>query len=350
MLALTHLKDIFKRLSQLFFAISLLLLSFVVGIIGYMQIEDMTFSQSFFMSVIIISTLGMNEIKPLSEAGKLFTSFFVIYNLTTFTFFASVLTKYIFEGELRAILRHYISKTHTYSMKNHIIVCGYGRYGRRVCTELAYSHIPFFVIENNNEKISSLTTDLDPQRMALVGNATEDDTLIEAGIKKAKAIICALPEDADNVFVTLTARELNPAIKIVAKATHETTVGRLYRAGANEVVLPDVIGGLQMANLVIRPEIVEFVSMMTGTANKVAKQLHLEELHYENFLPHQKGKNIAELDIKNQTGVVLIGYKDKQKGFVLNPTEETVFKDGDILIVLGTYEQIGSFFGLCKQG
>jgi voltage-gated potassium channel len=348
MLAITHFREIIRRLSQLAYAVSLLLFSFVIGIVGYMQIESMNFSNAFFMSVVIISTLGMNEIKPLSEAGKLFTSFFVIYNLTTFTFFASVLTKYIFEGELRDIFRHYISKTHTYGMKNHIIVCGYGRYGRRVCNELENSRIPYFVIENSSEKIAILTENINPAKMAMMGNATEDAALLEAGIKKAKAIICALPEDADNVFVTLTARELNPAIKIVAKASQETTVDRLYRAGANEVVLPDAIGGLQMANLVIRPEIVEFVSMMTGTANRVTKQLHLEELHYEQFLPHQKGKTVAELDLKNQTGVVLIGYKDTKNGFIINPPNETIFKEGDILIVLGTDEQISSFFGACK--
>ncbi len=348
MLAVHHLQEIIRRLSQLVFAVSLLLLSFVIGIVGYMSIEDMTLPNSFFMSVIIISTLGMNEIKPLSEMGKVFTSFFVIYNLTTFTFFASVLTKYIFEGELRDIFRHYISKTHTYSMKNHIIVCGYGRYGRRVCAELENSKLPYFVIEESNEKIIHLITHINPERMALLGNATEDEVLLEAGIKKARAIICALPNDSDNVFVTLTARELNPQIKIIAKASQETTVGRLYRAGANEVVLPDVIGGLQMANLVIRPEVVEFVSMMTGTANKVSQQLQLEELHYEQFLPHHKGKTIAELDLKNRTGVVLLGYKDATKGFILNPPDNKIFVAGDIAIVLGTTEQINQFLGLCK--
>jgi voltage-gated potassium channel len=313
-----------------------------------MWIEKMSFSNSFFMSVIIISTLGMNEIKPLSETGKLFTSFFVIYNLTTFTFFASVLTKYIFEGELRDIFRHYISKSNSYKMKNHTIVCGYGRYGKRICQELERSQIPYFVIESNAEKIALLKEIMNPNSIAFDGNATEDEVLLEAGIKKAKSIICALPEDTDNVFVTLTARELNPNIKIIAKASQETTVGRLYRAGANEVVLPDAIGGLQMANLVIRPAIVEFIRIITGTSTKVSEPLHLEELVYEQMLPQQKGKSVAELDLKNQTGVVLIGYKDSVKGFIINPSDDTVFKNGDILIVLGTFSQLSAFFGICK--
>lgn len=349
MLEITHLRSIFHRLSQLFYATSLLLGSFIIGISGYVIIEKMNFADALFMSLMIISTLGMNEIQPLSEMGKLFTSFFVIYNLTTFTFFISVLTKYIFEGELRAIFRHYISKTHSSNMKNHTIVCGYGRYGRRICTELEKNKIPYFVIENSIEKIAILKEAMNPNCIAFEGNATTDEVLIEAGIAKASAIICALPDDTDNVFVTLTARELNPTIRIIAKASQETTVGRLYRAGANEVVLPDAIGGLQMANLVIRPEIVEFIRLITGTDTRINEPLQLEELHYNQMLPHQKGKSIAELDLKNQTGVILIGYKDSKHNFIINPPENTVFSENDVLIVLGTMTQIRSFFGVCRK-
>jgi voltage-gated potassium channel len=342
-------RQIFQRLSNLFFALALILLSFFIGIIGYAVIEKVSFIDAFFLTVIIISTVGMNEVGKISEAGKLFTAFFIVYNIMTVTYFVSVLTKYIFEGELKDIYRHYINKKNTYLMKNHTIVCGYGRYGRRICSELEKSDIPFVVIENSLEKIELLRQNISTNFVALHGNATEDEWLLEAGIQRAKSIICALPDDADNVFVTLTARELNPAIQIIAKASQETTVGRLYRAGANEVVLPDILGGLQMANLVIRPEVVAFINLLTGTPQQTNKPpLRLEELHYEQMQAAIQKKSIGELDIRSKTGVVVLGYKDAEGNFVLNPSVDKVFCPKETVIVLGTEQELQQFLNYCS--
>jgi voltage-gated potassium channel len=310
-----------------------------------MWFEGYNFWQAFYLSVVLISTVGMNEIGPISEAGRIFIAFYIIFNLSIFAYFISVVTKYLFEGELREILKSYMVSKVADRMKNHTIVCGYGKNGKKACEELFRSREPFVLIEQDKDVVDDTYVNARDVTM-LQGDATSDEVLIAAGIKRAKTIITTLPKDAENVFVTLTARELNPKIKIISRASEESSINKLKRAGAHHIVMPDAIGGLQMANLVTRPEVVEFLGLLNGVG---PTNLKLEELRYDDMKEEIIGKSLRALRLRELTGVNILGIKHLQKGFVFNPHPDTVFTLGDVAIILGTEEEIANFMQHCHK-
>ncbi len=332
---------IFKKLRQLFIASGLFLSSILVGIQGFRYTENYDLRDAFFMTTMIISTTGMNEVHRLSPDGRLFVSFYVILNLFIFGYFISVATSYIFEGGLQEVFKNYMSNRVANKMKDHTIVCGYGRNGAKACEELHKSNAQFAIIEKNAEKLQEAINLYENSKniYILEGDGTSDNVLIDAGVKRARTIISTLGEDADNVFVTLTARELNPHIKIIAKAVRESSVSKLMRAGAHHVVVPEIMGGTHMANLVTKPDVVEFLSMLNGIGHT---ELRLEELRISEMKEEYKGKTIQELSVREITGVNIIAYKDME-GFMFNPTPETVLEEGGVIIVLGTQNEIRTF-------
>jgi len=170
------------------------------------------------------------------------------------------------------------------------------------------------------------------------GDATEDDVLLEAGIKRAKALITALPNDASNVFVVLTAREMSPGLKIISRASEDASESKLKRAGANNVIMPDKIGGTHMAALVVKPDVLEFIDHITGRIN-----IKLEEILYNSLPERMRGKSIRELEIRNKTGANIIGFKTAEGEYVINPPPDTVMQPDAKLFVLGTAEQVSKF-------
>lgn len=335
----TH--KIFKKLRQLFIASGLFLISILVGIQSFKYTEGYNLRDAFFMTTMIISTTGMNEVHKLSPDGRFFVSFYVIFNLFIFGYFISVATSYIFEGGLQEVFKNYMSNRVANKMKDHTIVCGYGRNGAKACEELDKSGAQFAIIERNAEKLQEAINLYENRKniYILEGDGTSDEVLIDAGVKRAKTIISTLGEDADNVFVTLTARELNPHIKIIAKAVKESSVSKLMRAGAHHVVVPEIMGGTHMANLVTKPDVVEFLSMLNGIGHT---ELRLEELRISEMKEEYQEKTIQELSVREITGVNIIAYKDID-GFMFNPTPETVLEEGGVMIVLGTQNEIRTF-------
>lgn len=327
----------FQRLLK---AGALLLLCALCGTVGYVLIEGRSFTDAFFLSMIVISTVGMNEVGPLSLEGRIFTSIFIAANLVVVTYIVSIFTRYLFEGELQTILKNIMQKQHVREMHHHIIVCGFGRYGRKVCEHLEANNIHnFLIIERERNKVLEKYPDLS-QISFIEGDATADDILKQAGIEKANAVITSLTEDAGNVYVTLTARELNPAIKIVARASGEAVANKLYRAGANYVVMPDVMGGMYMANLLIRPEAVQFMELLNGIGEE---KLRVDEFHYERFKDTYKGMSLGELLKQNTSGAAVIGFKDITNGFEVNPPQTRRLSQGDVLIVIGKDAQLKLF-------
>jgi voltage-gated potassium channel len=310
-----------------------------------MLIEGFDFWKAFYLSVIIISTVGMNEVGSVSEPGRIFISFYIIFNLSIFAYFISVITKYLFEGELREIFKSYMVSRVADKLKDHTIVCGYGKNGTKACEELHRSKVPFVLIELNPELVDDTYAN-DKNVFMVQGDATSDDVLLAAGIKRAKTIITTLPKDADNVFVTLTARELNPNLKIVARASEESSVSKLKRAGAHHVVMPDAIGGHHMATLVTRPEVVEFLGMLNGMGSE---KMELDEIRFEDMKDEFHGKTLKEMNIREKTGVNILGYKDPEKGFVFNPHPDTIFRAGVVAIVLGDEEELKKFMQYCSK-
>ncbi|GAB3292488.1 potassium channel protein [Hymenobacter tenuis] len=320
-------------------AVILSVLSVMVGTVGFMWIEKFTLVEAFYMTMITVSTVGFGEVHPLSSSGQLFVSVYIFLNLIMFAYLLSVLTTYIFDGGLRKMFTMLRNDQEIHALSNHIIVCGFGRNGRKAYHDLRASGADVVVVEQNEELLKEAVEATGERIPVVFGDATLDETLRAAGVERASALITALPKDADNVFVTLTARELCPKITIIARASLKSSEPKLLRAGANSVVMPDEIGGSHMANLITRPEVIRFLDMISGLG---PNKLRLEELSSRELRPEWRKRSLRELDIRTRTGATVIGMKHATGNFTVNPTEDTVPAPGDILLFLGTDAQITS--------
>ncbi len=327
-----------RSLKRLIFALVLLITSMVTGSIGYMYFEGFSLVDAAYMSVITFSTVGFNEVNPLSDAGKIFTTIYIIVNLGIFAYTVSVLSSFLFEGELQKIFKNIQTSREVKKLKNHIIVCGYGRNGAMACNELFMEKKDFIIIENDESVLENIPSERNYP--FIHGNATMDEILLEAGVKKAESIITTLPNDADNVFITLTARELNPQVYVISKASETSSEKKLYRAGASHVVMPDRLGGMHMANLITKPYVIEFLELINGVGETA---LRLEEISYNKLKDEYHNKSLKEMDIRRQTGVTIIAFKDDEEGFIFNPQSDKRVGEGDILIVLGTPSHFEQF-------
>ena len=324
-----------KSLRNLLLATLFLIFSLFAGTLGFYVIEDFNFVNSFYMSVITLSTVGFKEVHELSDEGRLFTAFYILMNLGILAYAVSVLTSFIIEGKLQSIYKNYMADLKINKLKNHVIVCGYGRNGKEACEELSRSDKQFVVIEKNKQVLETFNTN-DGSHI-LLGNATSDNSLTTAGLERASVVIVTTPSDADNVFITLTAREMNPDIKIIARASEKESESKLYRAGADNVILPDHLGGMFMAQMVTKPVVIEFLNLMTGFSGQ---NYHLEQLRYEDLKSIYRNKTLKELEIHKKTGGTVIGVKDSMKGLIPSPDSETLIGPEDTIVVLGGEEHI----------
>ena len=325
-------------LNRLVIGMGLLVVSLVIGEVGFMLVEAYSPVEAFYMTVITLSTVGFSEVKPLSDAGRLFTSFYIIFNLGIFAYAISLLTAFIVEGEFRETFRKYITSRRVQRLSNHIIVCGFGRNGVRTCEELLQSNRSFVVVEQNPQLIKSFPDSANFQY--IIGDATADDTLLAAGIDRAEAIITTLPKDTDNVFIALTARELSPKVTIISRASEESSEKKLLRAGANQVVMPDAIGGIHMARLVTKPDVIEFLNILTGVSGE---HLKLEDFTFEEIKAEYQHQTLRQLNIRQHTGATVIGFRHQSAGFTFNPHGDLEFGEGDTMIIIGTDQNIERF-------
>ena len=327
-----------SALRKLIFAFLMIITSILLGGFGYVLIEDYSFRDGVYMSVITFSTVGFAEVKPLSDDGKLFTVFYIIVNLGLFAYTASVISSYLFEGRFKEIYKTYTDKKALKKLNNHIIICGFGKNGEIAGSGLEVSAKDLVFIEKDAEVINSYKNEEGCQ--LLHGDAVLENVLVEAGVERASTIITTLPSDADNVFITLTARELNPKIQIIAKATERNTEKKLRRAGADHVVMPDRVGGSYMASLVTRPNVVEFLELLNGDQNS---EYSLEEINHTILKDEFKNLSLGEMDVRNKTGATVLAFKERKAGFVFNPNSEIKCKEGDIIILLGDRKSINAF-------
>lgn len=254
-----------KGTIPLFSPLLVILCISLVGISGYMAIEHYNFIDALYMTVISITTAGYTEVRPLSPAGRLFTVFLLISSFTTFAYALALITQYIASGELSNYFKRRKMANQIDSLTNHVILCGLGRSGHEAAVTLRQHKVPFIVIEQNQERIRAYEAK-EASLLYVIGSATEDETLLKAGIKRAKALLTALPTDADNVFIVLSARSLNEKLTIISRASQQSAHSKLRKAGANNIVMPDKIGGAHMASIVSRPDIMEFLDYLTGNA------------------------------------------------------------------------------------
>ena len=297
-----------------------------IGIAGYMIIEKYNFSEGLYMTIITLSTVGFGEVKPLSDLGRMFTVVLIILNIGEITYFLTLMSQYIFEGHFFRDYKLHNMEKQLQKISNHVIVCGYGRNGQSAIEVLQSNHIPFIVIDKESKTAESNT--LIPYMVQ--GDATTEKALLEAGIMRAKALISTLPEDADNVFCILTAKELNPNILIISRASHDTSISKLKHAGAHNVIMPDKIGGVHMAQLVSHPDLKEFLDIL-------AFQNKQESSLVELIVTKQYFCDKAE--ILKSYKVLVLGIKNIEQQYDLS-TENLELLPGYRIIVLGKQPDI----------
>ena len=300
-----------------------------------MSIEKFSLLDAFYMTIITVATVGFQEVHPLSESGRLFTAILIITSFGTFAYAITSISQYVLDGEFNRYFKNYRVNTVIQKLENHIIICGYGRNGKQAAQVLKNSSQKFVVIEKSTELYSKFSlTNID---LFVEGDATQDEILIKAGIEKAKALITTLPIDADNLFIVLSARAINPKLTIISRASDDNSDKKLKIAGATNVIMPDKIGGAHMASLVMKPDVIEFVDFITGQGGDNIK---LEEITFENLPEEYKNKSIRELEIRNKSGANIIGFKTEAGEYIINPSPDTKMIHDAKLFVLGTNEQI----------
>ena len=328
--------DILKKALSI---LLLLIMTIILGIIGYELTEKYTFLEALWQTVITLSTVGFGELREMSQSGRIFTIVLIMFGFAVFGYSITSLTRIVVEGEIRNIFRNRKMEKKISNMKNHVILCGHGRLGREIAVELKKWRKEYVVIEMDEIIGQEL---IDQRVPVVIGDATEDDTLIKAGIKNAEGAIAALTDDVKNLFVTLTARKLNPGLMIVTKAEQEGSEAKLISAGANKVISPAQIGGKRMASVMINPEVVNFLDVVVSEKEF---NLSMQEIRV------QKNSIIEGLAIKDAQiprEVKVIGMKKGSEDMHINPPATHELSAGCILIVLGENVHIEKLLGMAK--
>jgi len=319
----------------LFYALCFLLIIISMGTIGYHLMEGWSFLDALYMTVITLATVGYGEIHPLSTGGRIFTIFLIFSSVGTMGYAIASLTKFIVEGEFNQLIRGRRMSSQIANMKDHVILCGAGPTGLYIAEELSKINTPFVLIERNPETLKHVLGVIGDMPYIL-GDAAHDDTLLQAGIEKAKGLIAVLGEDKDNVFIVLSARALNAKLRIVARVIEEENTEKFRKAGADEIVSPNAIGGLRMASIMIRPSVVSFLDQMLRVSNQV---LRVEEIRVDD-MPAMKGQTLEQTDVGRKTGLLVLAVKSADGQYQFNPGTHYMLNSGDVLIVMGTREQV----------
>jgi voltage-gated potassium channel len=305
-----------------------------IGTVGYMWLSNFSFVDALYMTVITVTTVGFGELRPFSPEEKVFTIFLILTSITVFGYAVSAFSEYLVSGKIFKHFKHRRVEKQIARLKGHTIVCGYGRNGRQAILKLGNYNKKFVVIEKNKEIIEGLDSD---GILNIEGDATLDETLLKAGIEKASYLITALPSDANNLFVVLTASQLNKNCIVISRASNESSYSKLKIAGANNVIMPDKLGGNHMASLVTTPDVIEFVDRLTIEGETTA---NLEEIAVDDLPKMYVNKTILDLDLRKKTGCTVIGIRNPDKEYIINPEASIKLIEGSHLIVLGRPEQI----------
>ncbi len=322
--------------------LGLLVLILVAGAAGYHWIEGWELSDSLYMVVITLSTVGYREVGSLTPAGKWFTMVLIVAGVGLVTYAVGTVTRMVVEGELQLLLGRKRAMSRIRRMKDHYIICGYGRIGGLVAREFERRPLPFVVVEKDEAQVVRIPT----HYPVVVGDATEEDVLREAGIERARGLVAVLPTDANNLFVTLSARGLNPDLFILSRYEEEKTEAKLLRAGADKVVSPYIIGGNRMAQAVLRPSVIDFIELATTTTEL---GLQMEEVLLDDA-SCLAGRSLAESPIRSQLDIIVVAIHRRDGHMAFNPAARTAPEGGDRLIVIGEREQLDKLEQLAKGG
>lgn len=321
--------------TKIYLAITLLVLVICTGVLGFKIISGYSWVDAIYMTVITITTVGFGEVQPLDDSSKIFTVFLILSSVVIVGYALSIITEYILSANNLDDLKRKKMQKKINSLENHTIICGYGRNGKQAAKKLMSYKKPFVIIEKNKEVIEKNENQMLPM---VFGNANEDEVLMQAGLDRASTLISALPNDADNLFVVLSARQLNRNACIISRASQETSYQKLKLAGANNVILPDRIGGDHMASLVVVPDLIEFIDNLSIGGNE---NVNIEEIEVDKlYNTSHKVQTIKDLDLRNKTGCTVIGFKGSDGDYIVNPEAEIKLVPHSKVIVLGRPEQI----------
>lgn len=313
---------------KLLFSILMLLVVVLFGIFGYTWIEGWDLLDSLYMTIITLSTVGYGEVREIGPSGRVFTVLLIVFGLFTITYIVGLVAETLVAGEIRSVLgRRKVSKK-IKSLRDHYIICGYGRIGSIICKGLTRKAIPLMVIEKDEQVQEQLEED---EILYLQGDATHEETLLEAGIAKAKGLVSVVSSDAENVYICLTARGLSPRLYILSRAEDEASERKLLRAGANKVILPYILGGRRMVQAIIRPTVSDFLE---SAVHDQSFELAIEEITVgeDSRLVNQ---SLVDSGIRQEMDIIIIGIKQKDGTMIFNPSSQAEIQSDDILIAMG---------------
>ncbi len=318
---------------------------FTFGTIGYMIIEKWSFIESLFMTAITISTVGYTLPEQISNAGKIFSMILILSGVSIVLYGISSVTSIFLEGDLQRYLTLRRRMKMIEKMKDHHIIVGVGRTGRHIVSEFLRSGEPFVVIDVDEEKIKHLETLFDKEFPYVVGDASDEDTLVKAGVRRAKSLITTLPDDTKNVFVVLSARTMNPRLNIISRASDASAMRKLLYAGVTSVVTISEIAGVRMAMMAVNPDLISFLDVVTFSGER---NLRMELIKVPENSPIV-GKTLAELQIPQRTGLIIISMR-KGGNYIFNPKGDTRVEAGNALVVLGDLEGISKMKEIVGKG
>lgn len=305
----------------------------LIGTFGYHFITGLSWLNAVYMTIITVTTVGFTEVGPMQAESKIFTIFLIISSVFIFAYAISVITEYLFSKNQLQLLKTKKVKKMIKGLSDHVIVCGYGRNGMQAVERLKAYKKPFVVIEKDKDIINRYEEDV----LFVEGDANEDETLMTARVKDAQYLIVTLPDDAANLFVVLSARQLNQKLFIISRASQVTSQKKLKLAGANKVIMPDKIGGDHMASLVVIPDLITFMDKLSTEGENTT---NLEEVAIEDFADQMECNSLRDLDLRKKTGCTIIGYIEPSGNYIINPEADLPLEPRSKVIVLGRPEQI----------
>jgi len=312
------------------------------GTLGYILIEKWSFFDSLYMTVMTVTTVGFSEVHPLSVWGKIFTIFLMLGGIFTLFYAAGEVIRAIVSGQVQTILGRQRMEHSLAALHHHVVVCGYGRMGRLVCREFSLQHVPFVVIDRSAELLESFKM---PHGLAVHGDATSDEILKAAGVERARAVVTVLASDADNLYITMSARLLNDQLFIVARAEDDRAEPKLKRAGANRIVSPYTMGGYRVAHAVLRPTVVDFLDLAIRSEHL---ELQIEEIQIASRSA-LAGATLKDSKLRQEFGIIIVAIKKSSGEMVFNPPGDATIQAGDILIVLGHRQQLDQLEKLARE-
>jgi voltage-gated potassium channel len=324
-------------------ALGAVVFALTVGTLGFWLLSsaDVSIGDCLYMTVITLSTVGYGEVIPMTGTLRTFASLLIIFGMGSLIYFGSTVVAFFIEFDLRQVRRRRHMKKTIDKLEKHVIVCGIGTTGSRVVHELIAAQMPFVMLENQAERIEYLkdTFDLDKRKNIIPyiqGDATSDRVLHEAGVERASGLVAALPSDKDNLYIILSARQINAELRIIARATEMDASPKMIHAGADRVVSPNLIGGMRIASEMLRPQVVEFLDQMLRDTDQNTR---IEQV----AVPEGSalvGKKLADTNIRKSTDVLVIATRDSEGVYTYNPGPETRLVANGILVVLGSMDSI----------